>query len=76
MIYETAFIVFLTAFAYWLGCKRTQVKHGLLSIMTPKQYRSFTEVKLYFAKVMIAILLFVLFWMKHHPELFIGTGGA
>ena len=66
MIYQTALTVFLAAFCYWLGCKRTQVKHDLIGLMTPKKYRCFVEIKLYVAKAIIVMLLVLLFWMKHN----------
>lgn len=66
MIYQAALIIFGSAFMYWLGCKRAQVKFELISLMTPKQYRFFVEIKLYIAKFIIVMLLGLLFWMKHH----------
>lgn len=66
MIYQTAILAFLFAFVYWLGCKRTLLKSEMLSLMTPKQYRNFTEIKLYIAKGIILVLLVLLFWVKHH----------
>ena len=66
MIYQTALIVFLAAFCYWLGCKRAQVKFDLMSLMTPEKYRCSVEIKLYVAKVIIVLLLTLLFWMKHN----------
>lgn len=61
MVIETSVMIFLIVFAYWLGCKRTQVKFELISLMTPKQYRNFTEIKLYVAKCMIVLLLAMVF---------------
>ena len=65
-MYETALVGFLAAFCYWLGCKRTQIKFDLFSLMTPKKYRCFVEIKLYVAKAIIVMLLVLLFWMKHN----------
>ena len=64
MIIETLIIIFAVVSAYCLGCKRTQVKFDLISIMTPKQYRNFTEVKLCVAKVLILLLLVLIFLEK------------
>ncbi len=56
--------IIVVLFIYWLGCKRTQVKFELISIMTPKQYKNFTEIKLYIAKVIIVLLLTVVLVQK------------
>lgn len=64
MLIETSLIILAFVFVYWLGCKRTQVKFELISLMTPKQYRNFTEVKLYVAKCMIVLLLAIVFLQK------------
>lgn len=64
MFIQASLVIFVAAFIYWLGCKRTQVKFELISIMTPKQYRNFTEIKLYVAKVIIVLLLIVVLVQK------------
>lgn len=61
---DAFFFIAAAAYIYWLGCIRTQVKFGLLSIMTPEQYKNFTEIKLYVAKVIILLLLLVIFHGK------------
>jgi hypothetical protein len=66
MIYESALISFLAAFFYWLGCKRTQVKFDLFSLMTPAQYKCFVEIKLYVAKGIIVLLLALVIWFQHN----------
>jgi hypothetical protein len=58
---EAIFIGLGACFIYWLGCVRTKIKFDLISIMTPKKYRHFTEIKLYVAKVFILLLLVVIF---------------
>ncbi len=64
MLIETSLIIFAVVFIYWLGCKRTKIKFELISLMTPKQYRNFTEIKLYVAKFLIALLLALVFLEK------------
>jgi hypothetical protein len=65
-MYESGLICFIAAFFYWLGCKRTKIKLELISLMTPVQYRGFTEIKLCIAKFIIILLITLLFWMKHN----------
>jgi hypothetical protein len=66
MMYESALVIFIAAFCYWLGCKRTKIKLELISLMTPVQYRCFTEIKLCIAKSIIILLITLIFWMKHN----------
>jgi len=64
MFIKTSLLILAVVFIYWLGCKRTQIKFELISLMTPEKYRSFTEIKLHVAKGIIVLLLLVVFLEK------------
>jgi len=66
MFYESAFIVLAVVLAYLFGCKRTQNKFELLSLMTPEKYRCFVEIKLYAAKAIIVLLLLMVMWLQQN----------